>query len=299
MNLNHISASTSCTPPVFAQYQSGAIFLGDALSVLKSLRSHSFRCCITAPPYWGTGLRDDHRALGIESSFRAYLKDLKAVFHEVLRVLTDDGTLWLNMDDTYTVGEMNPHSVIGKPDSENREIPYLLPPGMKHKELVGIPWQIAFALRADGWFLRSEIIWHRPDSYGELVQDRPTRCHEYVFLFSKCKDYLYNREAVKEQSSVRGRLRNRRSVWSIPRDQVSDYPVDSCPSKLVELCLLAGTHEQDYVLDPFFGSGTVGVVCTKHNRQFIGIELKDSYASLASRRLSNTPATEAGVPTGQ
>ncbi|MFC1833105.1 DNA-methyltransferase [Thermodesulfobacteriota bacterium] len=269
----------------FARCPKGAIYVGDSLSILKALPSETFRCCITAPPYWGTGSRTDCGAFGIESSLQEYLNDLTAVFHEVLRVLTQDGTLWLNMGDTYTFGELSPLSVIGKEGAKKEDVLYRMPPGMKPKELVGVPWQVAFALRSDGWFLRSEIIWHQPDSYGELVQDRPTRSHECVFLLSKSEDYLYKRSAVKEESNIPGRLRNRRDVWSIHRERVSGYPVATLPSKLAELCLLAGTNEQDCVLDPFFGSGSVGLACINNDRPFVGIEIKESYAALAKNRL--------------
>ena len=160
----------------------------------------------------------------------------------------------------------------------------LHPAGLKPKDLIGVPWRVAFALQDAGWYLRSDIIWYKPNCQPESVKDRPTRSHEYVFLFSKAERYFYNHEAIKETSNSHSR-RNRRTVWQINTEAYKGAHFATFPSKLVELCLLAGSEEGDTVLDPFFGSGTVGEVAIKLQRKFIGIEIKEEYAALAKERL--------------
>jgi DNA modification methylase len=159
------------------------------------------------------------------------------------------------------------------------------PNGLKPKDLVGVPWRVAMALQADGWYLRSEIIWHKPNALPESVKDRPTRAHETIFLFSKNEDYFYNYDAVREKGS-NGQMRNRRSVWSVNTEAFNGAHFATFPAKLIEPCVLAGSQENDYVIDPFFGSGTTGLVSNKCKRNFLGIELKADYINLAKKRLA-------------
>jgi len=159
------------------------------------------------------------------------------------------------------------------------------PEGLKPKDLIGVPWRTALALQADGWYLRSDIIWYKPNCQPESVKDRPTRAHEYLFLFSKPEKYFYDGEAIKESGNSNGKLRNRRSVWAINTEPFPGAHFATFPPKLVEPCIKAGSEPGDFVLDPFFGSGTVGEVCLRWGRKFIGIELKQEYANLARQRL--------------
>jgi DNA modification methylase len=159
------------------------------------------------------------------------------------------------------------------------------PEGLKPKDLIGIPWRLAFALQADGWFLRSEIIWHKPNCQPESVKDRPTRAHEHVFLFSKSKHYYYDYEAVMESANGSGGVRNLRTVWSINTEGFPEAHFATFPPALVGPCVKAGSRPGDIVLDPFFGSGTVGLVCLQNNRKALGIELKPEYADIARKRL--------------
>ena len=210
---------------------------------------------------------------------------MREVFAEVHRVLKDDGTLWLNVGDTYTSGDRGWRA----PDRKNpaRAMAYRppTPKGLKPKDLIGVPWRIAFALQEDGWYLRSDIVWHKPNAQPESVKDRPTRAHEYVFLLSKAERYYYDCEEVKEACNGGSVKRNRRTVWSINTE--ADHPPHLAvfPPELVRLCLAAGSKVGDYILDPFMGSGTVGSVCGEAGRRFVGVELKAEYAAIAHRRI--------------
>jgi len=263
------------------------IVIGDALSVLKVLSSNICRCCITSPPYWG--LRDygvplDNQ-IGAELSLNDYINNLTDIFSEIKRVLTPDGTLWLNIGDSYTSGNRTWRDADEKNPARKMVYRPPTPDGLKPKDLIGVPWRIALALQESGWYLRSDIIWYKPNCQPESVKDRPTRSHEYVFLFSKSEKYLYNYEAIKETSNSHGSLRHRRTVWPINTEAFHGAHFATFPPKLVELCLLAGSEPGDIVIDPFFGSGTVGEVCLKHDRKFIGIEIKEEYADIAKKRL--------------
>ena len=199
------------------------------------------------------------------------------------RVLTEDGTLWLNIGDSYTSGNRGYRA----PDKKNtiRAMSYRAktPDDLKPKDLVGIPWRLAFALQRVGWYLRSDIIWEKPNCMPESVKDRPTRSHEYLFLMSKSLRYYYNYETVREDNR-----RNRRTVWSIPTEPFTGAHFATFPPKLVEPCVLAGSQPGDWVLDPFFGSGTVGVVCEEQHRNYVGIELNPEYMRLALDRIRGT-----------
>lgn len=266
------------------------ILCGDALEVLKTLPPGSVQCCVTSPPYWG--LRDYGHAgqLGREQSPAGYVAAMVAVFAEVRRVLRDDGTLWLNLGDTYHRGE-----------------------------LVGIPWRVAFALQADGWRLRQDLIWHKPCPIPESVRDRCTKAHEYVFMLARSKGYKFNAKAIGEPYSdsvgrdrvsmpkagaARGSdegqrmrssfykrgYRNRRSVWTIKPRPYAGAHVAVMPPELARLCVSAGSDEGDTVLDPFAGSGTTLAVATAAGRSAIGIELNPSYIELVRDRINREGA---------
>lgn len=267
-------------PPTLA-ISGSTIFEGDALRVLSRLPDCSVQCVVTSPPYWG--LRDYRipGQIGLEETLPQFLNRLVAVFSEVKRVLRDDGVLWLNIGDGYTSGNRGWRAPDKKNGARAMSVRPDTPEGLKPKDLLGIPWRLAFAFQEDGWYLRSDIVWHKPNAMPESVKDRPTRSHEYLFLFSKQEKYRYNRTAVLE---VNGR--NLRSVWSVNTQPFPDAHFATFPSKLIEPCILASTQPRDYVLDPFFGSGTVGLVCQGHNRKFVGIELHPKYVQMAANRLN-------------
>jgi site-specific DNA-methyltransferase (adenine-specific) len=221
--------------------------------------------------------------IGAEEDPADYINRLVAVFDQVRRVLCDDGTLWLNVGDSYTSGNRGYRA----PDKKNpvRAMTYRAgtPGGLKPKDLVGVPWRLAFALQEAGWYLRSDIIWEKPNCMPESVKDRPTRSHEYLFLFSKSLKYYYDSESIRESNG-----RNRRTVWPIPTEPFPGAHFATFPPQLVEPCVLAGSVPGDWVLDPFFGAGTVGVVCEQQARNYVGIELNPEYVSLATERIHAT-----------
>jgi len=361
------------------------LHLGDCLNVLRAMPDNSVHCCVTSPPYWGLRDYGHDGQIGLEDTPEAYVARMVEVFREVKQVLRDDGTLWLNLGDSYNgsqqtggtksisgTGKSQPHGGLAKKAV-----------GLKPKDLVGIPWRVAFALQADGWWLRQDIIWHKPNPMPESVIDRCTKSHEYVFLLTKSKQYFYDAEAVKEpaiyagdnrgarsdsrrgtkcnsMSGITGNFRNKRSVWTITTKPYSGAHFAVMPMDLVEPCIKAGTSEKgccptcgnpwervvnsirvmrhelpnddpnyrparyarksngtdDYanggaqafskttttgwiptctcggdpvpctVLDPFSGSGTVGVVSTKLSRNYVGIELNPEYLALSEQRLN-------------
>lgn len=262
-----------------------AVHVGDAARILPTLPEKSFRCCVTSPPYWGLRDYGIKGQIGAEDEVESYVSNLVGVFREVRRVLADDGTLWLNIGDSYTSGNRRWRETDRKNPARAMSYRPPTPRGLKPKDLVGVPWRLAFALQADGWYLRSDIIWYKPNCQPESVKDRPTRSHEYVFLLSKSEDYYYDHDAVREPADMPGQRRNRRSVWSINTEPFAGAHFATFPPSLVEPCVIAGTARGDQVLDPFFGSGTVGQVCLKLNRRFTGIELKQEYADIAFKRL--------------
>lgn len=256
----------------------------DALTALAGMPDEFFRCCVTSPPYWG--LRDygiPHQ-IGAEQKLEDYVENLTRVFREVRRVLRADGSLWLNLGDSYTSGGRTWRDADKKNKGRAMDYRAPTPEGLKPKDLIGVPWRVAFALQADGWYLRSEIIWNKPNCQPESVKDRPTRCHEYLFLFTKSERYYYDHEAIKEPSTAGG-YKNRRSVWNINTEAFPGAHFATFPVTLVEPCILAGTETGDTVFDPFFGSGTVGAVCSKLGRKFVGVELNEEYAAMAFKRL--------------
>jgi DNA modification methylase len=265
------------------------IITGDALEVLARFPERSFRSCVTSPPYWGLRDYGIPNQIGAEAEFRRYFEHLCLVFREVRRTLTDDGTLWLNIGDGYTSGNRTWRDADKKNQARGMTYRPPTPPGLKPKDLLGVPWRLAFALQDDGWYLRSDIIWYKPNAQPESVKDRPARAHEYLFLLSKSQDYYYDHEAMREPAVQGGRpngkSRNRRTVWAINTEPFPEAHFATFPPNLIAPCILAGTQPEDVVLDPFFGSGTVGLVARSLDRQFVGIELNPTYVEIAERRL--------------
>jgi len=263
----------------------GSLLLeGDVTEVLPRLPDESVQCVVTSPPYWG--LRDYGIAgqIGLEPSLASYINNLTGIFAEVRRIMKPDGILWLNIGDGFTSGnrgwrapdKKNPNRAMSvRPDN---------PPGLKDKDLLGVPWKLAFALQADGWFLRSDIIWNKPNAMPESVKDRPTRAHEYLFILTKKEGYSYNADAVMEDADDGGK-RNRRSVWNINTAPTNGSHIAGFPQELVEPCVLASTKPDDFVFDPFCGCGTVGLVAVRLKRKFIGVELNPVYLDDAMKLL--------------
>lgn len=265
--------------------QKSVVYQGDAYRVLCGLPSQICQIAVTSPPYWGLRDYDSPGQIGSEDKIDDYVAALVLVFRELRRVLRDDGTFWLNIGDCYTSGGRKWRA----PDSKNpaRAMSYRppTPQGLKPKDLVGVPWRVAMALQSDGWYLRSEIIWHKPNPQPESVKDRPTRAHEKIFLLSKSERYFYDSEAIKERG-VNGVSRNKRSVWEVPTEPLSETHFATFPTKLIEPCILAGSKVGDLVIDPFLGSGTTGLVAALNGRSFVGIDLKREYIEIARRRLA-------------
>ncbi len=265
------------------------VIVGDARKELLFIEDNTFQCCITSPPYWGLRDYDYQDQIGAEDKVEQYIEHLVMVFREVRRTLREDGTCWLNIGDSYTSGGRTWRA----PDKKNpaRGMTYRpdTPEGLKPKDLIGVPWKVAFALQQDGWYLRSDIVWNKPNCQPESVKDRPTRAHEYLFLLTKSENYHYDFEAIKEQANGNGQLKNRRTVWNINTEGFKGAHFAVFPPALVRLCLLAGSRPGSIVLDPFLGSGTVGVVCKETGRRCIGIEMKPEYAELARDRIQITP----------
>jgi len=270
--------------PVVASEKS-VVYLGDAYETLKGLPSGYFQTAVTSPPYWG--LRDYGAAgqIGSEKNLEDYIENLVRVFSELMRVLREDGTLWLNLGDSYTSGGRKRRA----PDKKNpaRAMSYRAPTpaGLKPKDLIGVPWRVAFALQQAGWYLRSEIIWHKLNPHPESVKDRPTRAHETIFLLTKSERYYYDYQAIMEPAH-NGYLRNKRSVWSVTTEPTKEAHFATFPTKLIQPCILAGSRPGDFVLDPFFGSGTTGLVAALNDRYFTGIELQPDYIEIARERLA-------------
>ncbi|KKN67582.1 hypothetical protein LCGC14_0460370 [marine sediment metagenome] len=303
-----------------------AYVIGDALEKLRQLPDGWAHCCVTSPPYWS--LRDYGVAgqLGLEKAPDEYVANLVAVFREVRRVLRDDGTLWLNLGDSYASsggyarGGKDGGLLGSRPASAGTRSRARVTgaAGIKPKNLVGIPWRVALALQADGWYLRSDIIWAKTNPMPESVTDRPTRAHEYVFLLTKSARYHYDAEAIREvgsQDSHGGGVvgdhrytarsgrddtavglgvsagasgRNRRTVWTISTRPYPKAHFAVMPSALAELCILAGCPPGGIVLDPFMGAGTTGMVAQDLGRTWYGIELNPEYAALIEERTAES-----------
>lgn len=267
------------------------IMQGNCLQLLQTLETNSVQTCVTSPPYWQLRDYGTPDQLGSESTPEEFVKSLTNVFREVRRVLREDGTLWLNLGDTYCGGggycPTAPSNQAGSKQSTNRGVKAKsrpIPMGFKARDLVGLPWMAAMALRADGWYLRGDIIWEKTNGMPEKVTNRPTRCHEYVFLLSKEQTYFYSASEVAEDA-VGGGKRNRRSVWRIPQKAYAGAHFAVFPEELVQTCLKAGSKVGDLVLDPFSGSGTTGAVAVSMGRNFIGMDLNVDYCAMASERI--------------
>ncbi len=300
------------------------ILFGDCRETLKEFDGKA-RMCVTSPPYYG--LRDyggEEKQIGQEQSPEEYIENLVEVFRSVRDVLTDDGTLWVNIGDSYYNYRPGRGQGLVKQTVSNtkQDLPDMCPRrgnklrGLKEKDLIGIPWMLAFALRADGWYLRQDIIWHKPNPMPESVKDRCTKAHEYIFLLSKSRKYYYDHEAIKEKAVgerwggntpinmnntkdtnnqfsglTRPRKmvydkRNKRSVWKVTTKPYKGAHFAVFPPELIEDCIKAGSEEGDIVLDPFMGSGTTAVVSKSLGRHYIGCELHEEYGKLIQKRLN-------------
>lgn len=268
------------------------IIIGDATEVLRVLPNNFVDCVVTSPPYWRLRDYGVDGQIGLESTLNEYIGKLVQVFREIRRVMKDKATLWLNMGDTY-VSTTSGYGERGGNIEPNRKRhttckpqKISIPIGLKPKDLMGMPWRIAFALQADGWWLRSDIIWKKWNPMPESVTDRPTKSHEYLFLMSKKAKYFYDADAIKEKALEAEREnRNKRTVWTIPIQPFPEAHFATFPEKLVEPCILAGCPKNGIVLDPFIGSGTVALVAKKLGRDFIGIELNPEYIKIIRKRL--------------
>jgi len=294
------------------------ILVGNAVSSLKGLPDGGVRTCVTSPPYWGLRDYGNDDQIGLEGSPSEFIESLCQVFDEVWRVLADDGTVWVNLGDSYAGASLSRASNNGRAGYGNpREGTFSrLGDGLKHKDLVGIPWRFAFAMQDRGWYLRQDIIWAKPNPMPESVTDRCTKSHEYIFLFSKQPKYFFDSEAIKEQATTTPTMRdrsienyqqaypggrfskgermfgsddlmkNKRSVWNVSVASFKDAHFAVYPPALIEPCIKAGSAEGDTVLDPFSGSGTTGEVALKLGRNYVGCELNPDYAKLSEKRIT-------------
>lgn len=256
------------------------IIEGDALTALRRLPDRHVQCIVTSPPYWGLRDYNTQDQIGLEPTLPQFINRLLAVFQEAKRILSDDGVLWLNIGDGYTSGNRGWRAPDRKNPARAMAVRPNTPEGLKPKDLMGIPWRLAFALQDDGWYLRTDVVWNKPNAMPESVKDRPTRAHEYLFMFSKEEQYFYDRDSIREMNG-----RNCRSVWNINTQPFPGAHFATFPSKLVEPCLRSCTRPGDFVLDPFFGSGTVGLAAQQLGRRYVGIELHPEYVTLAAKRL--------------
>jgi DNA modification methylase len=300
------------------------ILYGDCRTTIPTI-TEPIQMCVTSPPYYG--LRDyggEENQIGQEGSPEEFIDQLVEVFKKVRDVMVDDGTLWVNMGDTYYNYRSDgnyPKQTVSK---TNQDLPNFSPArgnklkGLKSKDLIGVPWLLAFALRKDGWYLRQDIIWHKPNPMPESVKDRCTKSHEYIFLLSKSKNYYYDNEAIKEPAKDWGTrdrtngkyhnkgtglqphtglsksypTKNKRSVWTVTSKPYKEAHFATYPPDLIEPCIKAGSRKGDIILDPFMGSGTTAMVSKQLDRHFIGCELHDSYKTLIDSRLPNTALSD-------
>ena len=322
------------------EIEMNTVIHGNSEEILKTLPDKFVDCCITSPPYYALRDYGIDGQIGLEDTPEEYVQKLVNVFQEVKRVLKDDGTLWLNIGDSYWgsgsrgwdfTGRITDHSVIqqGSKGTVNlSNVPKLVgksDTGVKNKDLIGIPWLLAFALRNDGWYLRQDIIWHKPNPMPESVTDRCTKAHEYIFLLSKKPKYYFDYTAIQEPCVIQKPsehirfggnkygdnedkkyaiysgdeyhpkverdgeyiVRNKRDVWTVKPSRSKEAHFATFPEELIKPCVLAGCRMGGVVLDPFFGSGTTGRVATEYGRNYIGIELNTEYIDMAHRRTNN------------
>lgn len=269
------------------------ILFGDCLQTLKELDEKA-RMCVTSPPYYG--LRDyggEDYQIGLEESPEEYIQKLVLVFREVRNNLTDDGTLWVNMGDSYYNYRPGKGQALSKQtvSKSNQDLPSKCArrgnklEGLKEKDLIGIPWMLAFALRADGWYLRQDIIWHKPNPMPESVRDRCTKSHEYIFLLSKNQNYYFDVDSIKELTVNKKSFKRKRSVWEVNKKAYKDAHFAVYPPELIRPCIKAGSMKGDIILDPFIGSGTTAMVAKELGRDYIGCELHEDYGKLISKRI--------------
>jgi len=299
------------------------VLIGDCRETLKALPAQSINTCVTSPPYFGLRDYGHEGQMGAEPTPDDFVAALVEVFREVRRVLRGDGTVWLNLGDSYATGTTASRQPGNKSFGENtakaQGLPRIgTPDGLKTKDLIGIPWRVAFALQADGWYLRQDIIWHKPNPMPESVTDRCTKSHEYIFMLSKSPKYYYDHEVVKETAvsthssgngfkrdaresyknadgSARGNesqwsdvggKRNRRSVWTVPTKPYKGAHFATFPPALIEPCILAACPEGGTVLDPFGGSGTTAGVAVGSGRNAVICELNPEYVELIAERVA-------------
>lgn len=291
------------------------IFLGDTIEQMRAnIPAGSVQCCVTSPPYWGLRDYGVDGQIGLEKTPAEFIAKMVEVFAEVWRVLRDDGVAWLNLGDSYAANRS--YQV---PDSKHVDVGNskgsVVPDGLKPKDLIGIPWRVAFALQDAGWYLRQCVIWHKPNPMPESAKDRCTNAHEYIFLLTKQERYFWDYEAMQEDgvvkagtraakgSNVRSELkdvngrppeyweyngkRNKRSVWTVNTRPFKGAHFATFPPELIEPMILASSRPGDIVLDPFMGSGTTACVAKKHRRQYVGCELNPDYLAMAQERIRN------------
>lgn len=266
------------------------ILVGDTRKLIKEVPDETFQCAITSPPYWGVRDYGHEHQIGAEPLVADYVQSLVEVFREVRRVLRSDGTFWLNIANTYSSGGRTWRDSDDK--NKGRAMSYRppTPPGLKPKDLIGVAWMVAMACQLDGWYLRNDIIWHKPNCQPESVKDRVTVAHEYLFLMTKSEKYFFDHEGIKEPVTNGEGTKSRRSVWSINTQPYPEAHFAVFPKSLVRPCLQAGTQKGDLVFDPFFGSGTVGEVAIEMGRRCVGMEAKEDYVKMARRRTSMVQA---------
>jgi len=241
------------------------LLCGDARELLPQIPDRCVQCVVTSPPYWGIRDYNVEGQIGAEGTLEKYVEEVASVFREINRIIKDNGCVWLNLGDGYTSGNRKYRATDKKYSDRAMSMRPDTPIGLKDKDLLGVPWRVAFRLQADGWFVRGEHIWYKRNCMPESVKDRPMRAHEHVFLLSKNERYYFdNRPFV--QSSIR-------SVWDIPTARDGSVSVPPFPEELVRLCVESGSREGDLVVDPFFGSGVVGRYCEKVGRRYIGIDI--------------------------
>lgn len=293
------------------------LLVGDAIEQLRTIPDKSVNTCVTSPPYYGLRDYGVESQIGLEETPEEYIEKLVEVFREVKRVLCDDGILWVNIGDSYSGSGKGPKGKISRDCQDMDKIGKggNIPMGTKPKDLMGIPWMLAFAMRNDGWYLRQDIIWAKNNPMPESVKDRCTRSHEYIFMLTKSKKYWFDHEAMQEdavsQSGAGAKFggykygdsedpkyqcysgnkykpngkRNKRDVWNCSVAITKDAHFAVFPKELIEPCILAGCPEDGWVLDPFSGSGTSGIVAVNNDRNFIGIELNPEYIDITERRV--------------
>jgi site-specific DNA-methyltransferase (cytosine-N4-specific) len=264
------------------------IYNMDCIEGLKKIPANSIDACITSPPYWNLRDYDVEGQIGYGDSYEEYVKKMVDVFTEVHRVLKDDGTMWLNLGDGYAgTHQTRKKSVVtsGRESKWIKEDNRPMSKGFdtKPKDLLGIPWRVAFALQSSGWYLRNDIIWHKPNAAPEpSVKDRFIKSHEYIFMFSKSAKYYFDFDSIRENN---GKGMGKKDVWTINIKHTKNSHYATFPEELIDTCVIAGCPDNGTILDPFMGSGTTAIVSLKNNRNFIGFELNDDFVNISNDRI--------------